>query len=452
MRTLDLGRAQPKQTLFLKDKHRHIAYGGARGGGKSWAVRTKSKLLAFRYPGIKILIVRKTYKELQNNHIEQLTAELAGFAKYNRSDKMFRFPNGSTISFGYCANEGDLGQYQGAEYDVVFIDEAGQLQESWIRKINLCVRGTNGFPKRTYYTLNPGGPGHAYFKRVFVDRNFNPDEDPDDYFFIQAKVEDNKALMDTQPDYLRELENLPPTLRAAWKDGRWDVYEGQFFEDFRDVPEHYKDRRWTHVIEPFEIPDGWTICRSYDFGYGKPFSCAWWAVDYDGTIYRIMELYGCTRTPNEGVKWTPDKQFEEIHKTEMQHPWLKGKTIIGVADPAIWDASRGESVADTAARYGVFFTPGDNERIAGWMQCHYRLQFDEDGYPRMYVFNTCRAFIRTIPLLIYDEHKVEDLDTTMEDHVADEWRYFCMSRPIKPIRAVKEQRILFDPLDIMKRR
>lgn len=452
MRTLDLGRAQPKQTLFLKDKHRHIAYGGARGGGKSWAVRTKSKLLAFRYPGIKILIVRKTYKELQNNHIEQLTAELAGFAKYNRSDKMFRFPNGSTISFGYCANEGDLGQYQGAEYDVVFIDEAGQLQESWIRKINLCVRGTNGFPKRTYYTLNPGGPGHAYFKRVFVDRNFNPDEDPNDYFFIQAKVEDNKALMDTQPDYLRELENLPPTLRAAWKDGRWDVYEGQFFEDFRDVPEHYKDRRWTHVIEPFEIPDGWTICRSYDFGYGKPFSCAWWAVDYDGTIYRIMELYGCTRTPNEGVKWTPDKQFEEIHKTEMQHPWLKGKNIIGVADPAIWDASRGESVADTAARYGVFFTPGDNERIAGWMQCHYRLQFDEDGYPRMYVFNTCRAFIRTIPLLIYDEHKVEDLDTTMEDHVADEWRYFCMSRPIKPIRAVKEQRILFDPLDMMKRR
>ena len=415
-------------------------------------MRTKSKLLAFRYPGIKILIVRKTYKELQNNHIEQLTAELAGFAKYNRSDKMFRFPNGSTISFGYCANEGDLGQYQGAEYDVVFIDEAGQLQESWIRKINLCVRGTNGFPKRTYYTLNPGGPGHAYFKRVFVDRNFNPDEDPNDYFFIQAKVEDNKALMDTQPDYLRELENLPPTLRAAWKDGRWDVYEGQFFEDFRDVPEHYKDRRWTHVIEPFEIPDGWTICRSYDFGYGKPFSCAWWAVDYDGTIYRIMELYGCTRTPNEGVKWTPDKQFEEIHKTEMQHPWLKGKTIIGVADPAVWDASRGESVADTAARYGVFFTPGDNERIAGWMQCHYRLQFDEDGYPRMYVFNTCRAFIRTIPTLIYDEHRAEDLDTKMEDHVADEWRYFCMSRPIKPIRAVKEQRILFDPLDMMKRR
>ena len=452
MKVLDLGKAQPKQVQFLRDKHRHIAYGGARGGGKSWAVRTKAKLLALRYAGIKILIVRKTYRELLNNHVEPMMAELHGIAKYNRTDKMFRFPNGSTISFSYCANEGHLGQYQGAEYDVVFLDEAGQLQEGWIRKINLCVRGTNGFPKRTYYTLNPGGPAHAYFKRVFVDRNFNPDEDPDDYFFIQAKVTDNKALMQTQPEYLRELENLPPTLRAAWMDGRWDVYEGQFFEDFRDDPAHYKDRTWTHVIEPFEIPDGWTICRSYDFGYGKPFSCAWWAVDYDGVIYRILELYGCTRTPNEGLKWTPDKQFDEIRKIETQHKWLKGKDIIGVADPAIWDASRGESIADTAARHGVYFTPGDNERIAGWMQCHYRLQFDENGYPRMYVFDTCRAFIRTVPMLIYSTTKVEDLDTTMEDHVADEWRYFCMSRPIKPLRAVKEQRILFDPLDMTRRR
>lgn len=449
MRTLDLGRAQPKQALFLRDRHRHIAYGGARGGGKSWAVRTKAKLLAFRYPGIKILIVRRTYKELQNNHIEQLLAELDGFAKYNRSDKVFRFPNGATISFGYCANEGDLGQYQGAEYDVVFLDEAGQLQESWIRKINICVRGTNGLPKRTYYTLNPGGPGHAYFKRVFVDRNFNQDESPDDYFFIQARVEDNKVLMQKQPDYLRELENLPPTLRAAWKDGRWDVYEGQFFEDFVDNPEGYKTRVRTHVIEPFEIDPGWTICRSYDFGYGKPFSCAWWAVDYDGVIYRILELYGCTRTPNEGVKWTPDEQFERIAKLEREHPWLRGKRITGVADPSIWDASRGESVAQTAARHRVYFTPGDNKRIPGWMQCHYRLQFDENGYPRMYVFRTCRAFLRTVPLMMYDEHRPEDLDTTLEDHVCDEWRYLCMSRPVKPMKRIPEPVILGDPLNTM---
>lgn len=452
MKELRIEAPNEKQKQFLLDRHRHIAYGGARGGGKSWAVRTKAKLLAVRYHGIKILIIRKTLQELRNNHIDPLLKELHGLAKYNRQEKIFRFPNGSSIAFGYCASESDLGQYQGAEYDVVFLDEAGQLKQEWIEAINACVRGTNGLPKRTYYTLNPGGPAHGYFKRLFVDRRFEAEEDPEDYSFIQAFVQDNKALMKTQPEYLKQLQTLPPKLREAWLYGKWDVYEGQFFEDFRDDPEHYQDRRWTHVIEDFEPPAGWTICRSYDFGYGKPFSCAWWAVDYDGTIYRILELYGCTKTPNEGVKWTPDRQFAEIRKIENEHPWLKGKEIMGVADPAIWDASRGESIEQTAARHGVYFSPGDNARIPGWMQCHYRLQFDGDGYPRMYVFRSCRAFIRTVPLMLYDEHRVEDLDTSMEDHVCDEWRYFCMSRPIKPLAEQTERVIAFDPLNMTKRR
>ena len=320
------GEPNEKQKLFLLDHHRHVAYGGARGGGKSWAVRTKAKLLALHFAGIKVLIVRRAMPELRNNHIEPLKKELAGIAKYNTTDKTFRFPNGSTITFGYCDNAGDLGQYQGAEYDVLFIDEAGQLQKEWIDQINACVRGTNPFPKRTYYTLNPGGPAHAYFKRLFIDRRFEDKEKPENYSFIQALVQDNKVLMQIQPEYIEQLETLPPKLREAWLYGRWDVYEGQFFEDFRDDPEHYKDRRWTHVIEPFEIPDGWTICRSYDFGYGKPFSCAWWAVDYDGVIYRILELYGCTKTPNEGVKWNPDKQFAEISRIERTMRGSKGRT------------------------------------------------------------------------------------------------------------------------------
>ena len=109
-------------------------------------------------------------------------------------------------------------------------------------------------------------------------------------------------------------------------------------------------------------------------------------------------------------------------------------------------------MAQTAARYRVYFTPGDNNRIPGWMQCHYRLQFDENGYPRMYVFNTCKAFLRTIPLLMYDEHKPEDLDTSLEDHCADEWRYFCMSRPVKPMLAVPEKPQWIDPLNMMEER
>ena len=432
---LDMGPQGPneKQLLAFRDKHRYVGYGGARGGGKSWFVRWKAVLLCLRYPGIKVLITRRTYKELFNNHIAPLLQMLNGAAKYNKSDKIFTFCNGSTISFGYCASDGDLGQYQGAEYDVWFADEAGQFLEDWLTKIDACVRGVNPFPKRTYYTLNPGGPSHGYFKRLFVDRRYTENEHPEDYAFIQALVTDNKALMQQQPEYLRSLEKLPPKLREAWLNGRWDVYEGQFFEEFRDDPAHYKDRQLTHVIDPFEIPKHWTVYRSFDWGYNKPFSCGWWAVDPDGVLYRILEFYGCTGQPNEGIKWPPKQVFAEIHRIETEHRWLAGKRIIGIADPAIWDAEYGESIADVAAKNQVYFSHGDNKRIPGWMQVHYRLTFDENGYARMYVFRNCKAFIRTMPMLMYDEHQPEDLDTSMEDHVADEVRYMCMARTIKPI-------------------
>lgn len=431
-KTIVMPRPNPKQDQALREKKRYVGYGGARGGGKSWFVRWKATLLCLSHPGIKILITRKTYRELLNNHIVPLTAMLHDIAAYNKSDKVFRFPNGSSIWFGYCASDSDLGQYQGAEYDIWFADEAGQFPQAWLEQIDACVRGANDHPKRTYYTLNPGGPSHGYFRRLFIDRKFEEREHPEDYAFIQALVTDNAALMAMQPEYLRALEKLPPKIRKAWLEGSWDVYEGQFFEDFFDREEHYLDRQWTHVIEPFEIPSGWKIYRSFDWGYNRPFSCGWWAVDYDGVVYRILELYGCTQTPNEGVKWPPPQVFAEIHKIETEHRWLQGKNIIGIADPAIWDAETGESIADVAARHQVYFNPGDNKRLPGWMQFHYRLQFDDEGFPQMYVFRNCKAFIRTIPLLQYDEHRVEDLDTDGEDHVADEARYFFMSRPIKP--------------------
>ena len=294
-----------KQRLALLENHRYVGYGGARGGGKSWFVRWKAILLALNYPGIKILITRRTYRELLNNHIAPLLGLLGSAARYSHTDKCFSFPNGSTIWFGYCACDADLGQYQGAEYDIWFADEAGQFQESWLTQIDACVRGVNPFPKRTYFTLNPGGPGHGYFKRLFIDRRYTEDEHPEDYAFIQALCTDNEALMKSQPEYMRSLQKLPPKLREAWLYGRWDVYEGQFFEEFADRPEHYTDRQWTHVIEPFEIPAGWKLYRSFDWGYNRPFSCGWWAVDYDGVVYRILELYGSTGTPNEGVPVEP---------------------------------------------------------------------------------------------------------------------------------------------------
>ncbi len=256
--------------------------------------------------------------------------------------------------------------------------------------------------------------------------------------------------MKYQPDYVAQLETLDPKHRAAWLDGDWDIFEGQFFEEFRDVPEHYADRLWTHVIDPFEVPREWQIYRSYDFGYGKPFDVSWWAIDYDGRAYLILQLYGAS-SPNVGLKWTPDRQFEKIAQIESTHRWLRGKQIYGVADPSIWDASRGEAIVDTADRHFVSFEPGDNKRIPGWMQFHYRLQFDEHGFSRCYIFSTCKAFIRTIPLMIYDEHHPEDLDTDLEDHVADECRYAFMSRPVTPLRPVEQKTILSDPLNQFRR-
>ena len=465
MSSIDLSRISDKQYAFLTAKTKHVGFGGARGGGKSWAVRTKAKILAVSYSGIKILIVRRTFPELVNNHINQLREELHGVARYNKTEKVFTFPNGSTIKFGYCNNDKDLDQYQGAEYDVIFLDEATQLQEMWIKKISACVRGVNDFPKRIVYTCNPGGASHGYFKRLFIDKNYEDGEVPEDYTFIQALVTDNKALMETQPDYIKQLEALPPKLKEAWLYGRWDIFEGQFFEDFRTTPDIEKctaagitpeqalqQHRWTHVIEPFDLNKGdcrgWNIMRSYDFGYNKPFSLGYWAIDYDGVLYRIMEMYGCTQTPDEGVKWSPDEQFRRISEFEREHPWLKGRKIVdSVADPAIWDSSRGESIADTAAKYGIYFTPGDNQRIPGWMQVHYRLQFDRNGYARMYVFNNCNAFIRTMPLMMYSETHPEDLDTKLEDHCPDEVRYMCMSQPVSPIMHEDIKPIVSDPLN-----
>ena len=448
METLYPGIPGDTQKQFLEDTHRFIAFGGARGGGKSWAVRVKAVLLALKYPGIKIMIVRKTYPELRANHITPLKELVGKTAVFKETAKEFLFKNGSVIKLGYCRNIKDLDRYQGTEVDVLFLDEATQLTEEQYDRFKACVRGVNGFPKRVYLTCNPGGVGHAFVKRLFIDRAYKTGENPDDYVFYKSLVTDNAALMENDPDYIKRLEALPPKLRKAWLDGDWDIFDGQFFEEFRDDPSHYIDRRFTHVIEPFEIPDGWNIVRSFDFGFAKPFSCDWWAIDYDGRAYLILQLYGCTQTPNEGLKWYPDRIFEEIHRIETTHRWLKGKRITGVADPSIWDVSRGEAIIDSADRHFVYFSRGDNKRIPGWMQVHYRLAFDEEGYPMAYFFNTCAAAIRTLPLLRFSDVNPEDLDTSQEDHFADSFRYFCMSRPITPQQCAEKTPIGDDPLEL----
>ncbi len=221
---------------------------------------------------------------------------------------------------------------------------------------------------------------------------------------------------------------------------------GQVFAEFRNNPEGYYTRQFTHVIKPFEIPKEWKRYRSFDFGYSRPFSVGWRAVDFDGRAYRYRELYGCNGEPNVGLKWEPKRMAEKIR--EIEEKYEKGNLITGIADPAIWDSSRGMSGSIIAMieEQGLYFEKGNNSRIAGKMQLHYRLIFDEKGYPMMYVFDTCKDFIRTVPALVYDDLDIEDVNTQGEDHIYDDTRYFLMSDPIKPVQRGIINSPLYNPL------
>ena len=442
-----------------------VLYGGAAGGGKSEALVIEA-LRQVNIPHYKGLILRKTYPQLSELIDKSLYYYTRAFpkAKYNDQKHQWTFPSGAKIVFGSLQHEKDKYNYQGKAYDYIAFDELTHFD--FDEYIYLKSRNRpNGPGTRCYMrnTANPGGRGHSWVKERFITAGeprqtvwenaviVFPDGHAEKQWlsrtFIPSTVFDNEILLKNDPTYLPRLASLPEKERNALLYGDWDTYEGQFFEDFRIEPnmraanaagcndtrtELKRQRRWTHVIEPFEIPSSWTIYRSFDWGYNKPFSCGWWAIDFDGVAYRILELYGCGETPDTGVKWTTEKVFSEIARIEREHRWLKGKTIHGVADPAIWQQNGGPSIAEVAMKFGVYFQKGDHERLPGWMQMHYRFAFDENGFPMMYIFSNCKAFIRTIPTLQYDEHKPEDLDTTGEDHVADESRYFCMDRPIKP--------------------
>ena len=446
-------------------------YGGAAGGGKSDALVIEA-LRQVHIPHYKGLILRKTFPQLTELIDKSQRYYKAAYpgARYNDSKHTWTFPSGAKIIFGSMHHSKDKLNYQGQAYDFIGFDELTHF--TYDEYIYLVSRNRpNGPGTRCYIraTANPGGVGHGWVKERFVTAA-EPGttfwamvsyDDPElghvtkyrSRVFIPARVYDNRELLKNDPTYLARLASMPEAEKAALLDGNWDSYSGQFFSEWRNDPEHYLDRKWTHVIEPFDIASANVrIYRSYDFGYEHPFSVGWWAVTPDGTFYRIMEWYGSNGTPNKGLEMVPDDQFKEIARIEREHPWLRGRDIHGVADPSIWDGSRGVSVAETAEKFKIYFEPGINDRIPGWMQCHYRLQFNEAGYARMYVFNNCHDFIRTIPNLVFSQTKIEDLDTDGEDHQADEWRYFCMSLPIAPRMPaqIPKYKHVADPLDLLK--
>lgn len=409
-----VGDPSEKQIQFMTADARYIAYGGARGGGKSWAVRKKSVLLALGYDGIRILIMRRTFPELQENHILPLLSELRGIAAYRDKDKAFTFPNGSRIKFGYCDSERDVLQYQGQEYDIVFIDEATHFTQFQYDTLTAIVRGANNFPKRMYLTCNPGGVGHAWVKRLFIDREYTPSERPEDYVFIRATVYDNKRLLDNDPDYVRMLENLPDGLRQAWLHGSWDVFAGQYFSQWDPS---------LHIIAPFDIPKHWR--RYFAMDYGLDMLAGYCiALDERGRAYVYRELYEPDLIISEAAQ-----AVKELCAGEQIFQYL--------APPDLWNRRQdtGKSVAEIFTEHGIFLTKAQNDRVSGWLDMHEWLKPQTGGngerYAGLRIMSNCRNLIRCIPLLQFDDKRPSDVSGEPHEitHAPDAIRYFCAGRP-----------------------
>lgn len=456
---------QPRQAEFQSRPEYEALYGGAAGGGKSDALVAEA-LRQVEIPHYKAILLRKTFPQLRELILKSLRIYSRVFPKavFNSTEHVWIFPSGARIYFGSMPNRDSYLNYQGLSFAFIGFDELTHFAQEEYEYL-ISRNRADGPGVRVYIrsTANPGGIGHAWVKQRFITAaapgetiRFKtevrcPDGSVKEVVrtrvFIPSSVFDNEALLKNDPNYLANLASLPEAKRNALLYGDWDSFSGQVFAEWSNHPENL-DRKNTHVIKPFVIPKHWKRYRAFDYGYTKPFAVQWWAIDEQGVAYLYRQYYGCTSIPNTGLRLEPAVLAKNIREIEDSEE--KGNHIIGIADPAIWDESRGYSgtIINLFNEQGIYFEKGDNKRIPGKMQVHHRLAFDENGYPMMYVFDTCREFIRTIPSLIYDDNKVEDVDTDGEDHDYDAMRYFFMRNPIAARAPSDVKPSTFNPFEV----
>jgi hypothetical protein len=438
---------QPRQIKYHQAKDiDELLYGGAAGGGKSEATIWDSLKYAVQYKGSRQVIFRRTFPDLQRSIIMRtLQAYPKQLCKYNQSKHEWVFVNGSVIELAYWDNDSNYMNYQGAEYDVIRWEELTQFEERWyIYMLSRLRSGGNDYPKAVKSTTNPGGVGHAWVKKRFIDigepetvhsvpvTNDNgvqlkyPPQHPragelafNRVIFFPANVFDNMALMNNDPSYLMRLMALPDNERKQLLEGDWDTFAGQYFSEFS---------REVHVVEPFEIPLHWKKFRALDEGYNDPFVCLWITLDPKGNAYIYRELVKRQLITTEQIRET---KLMSLVTEEISY---------NVADTSFWNKAKTENVrpADLFAEHYMPLQQAKKERINGWKRMREWLHvYDEMDTAtgktyksaKLKIFSTCRQTIEAIPSMIYDSVHIEDVESHGLDHAPDCVRYWCMSRP-----------------------
>ena len=405
------------QTDFLAAPERDVLYGGAAGGGKSYAMLIDPLRFAHR-AAHRALILRRSMPELREliDKSRELYPKAFPGCKYKEVEKLWNFPSGAKVEFGFLERDADVYRYQGQAYSWIGFDEITHLPTEFGWNY-LASRLRTTDPKITPYmrcTANPGGVGATWVKKRYVDPH-----PPNESFtgednltrkFIPARLDDNPYLAE-DGRYEEMLKALPPTQRKQLLEGNWDVNEGAAFTEFeQDV----------HVITPFEIPISWERTKGIDYGYASESSCVWGTVDpSDGTLIIYRELY------QKGL--TGEDLGDRITQMELSDPY----SVQGVLDTAAWarTGTTGPTVGESLIRAGHKLRRADKNRIQGKIQIHPYLKVQQSGRPRLQIFNTCPNLIRELQSIPLDRSNPEDVDTHAPDHAYDALRYLIMSRP-----------------------